>query len=188
MFMAATAQKEFERTCTELGDAIEQGSLGTIYAKHQKLIMHYYEDVQDQATRSFWIAAALSVAGFLVLVGTIVFVGVRTGGEKWDQATFAAAGVMSGLVIEYIAKIAFDLHARCAKQFGAFHICLERTHRYLLAYKIADRIGDSKQQTLRDLVCIMANAPMITDRDVELPEPGKNLENVNQLLDSLHTK
>jgi hypothetical protein len=186
--MSAAAKSEFQQTCTELADEIDKGTLGAIYAKHQKLIMQYYEDVQDQATRSFRIAAGLAVAGFLVLVATIVCVGVRTGSDRWDQATFAAAGVVSGFVIEYIAKIAFDLYARCAKQFGTFHICLERTHRYLLAYKIADRMGDTKQQTFRDLVCIMANASMIADRDVEIPEAGKSLEKVNQLLDSLHTK
>jgi hypothetical protein len=150
--------------------------------------MQYYEDVQDQAQRSFTIAAILAVAGFVVLLGTLVVVGRRQWADKsWDQATFAAAGVVSGLVIEYIAKIAFDLYGRCARQFGAFHICLERTHRYLLAYKIADRMGDSKPQTFRDLVCIMANAPMISGRDVEPSEPGTDLNKANELLDSLHT-
>jgi uncharacterized protein YacL len=186
--MAATANLEFQRTCDELSEAIEKGALGAIYGKHQKLIMHYYEDVQDQATRSFAIAAILAVAGFVVLLATIVEVGVMNRRTGWDQATFAAAGVVSGLVIEYIAKIAFDLFARCAKQFGAFHICLERTHRYLLAYKIADRMGDTKEQTFHDLVCIMANAPMISERDVELQEPGKDLLKVSELLDRLHTK
>lgn len=187
--MAEKSRSEFERTCTELSDEIEKGSLGAVYAKHQKLIMQYYEDVQDQAQRSFAIAAILAVAGFLVLLGTLGVVGWHTWGDKWwNQATFAGAGVVSGFVIEYIAKIAFDLYARCAKQFGAFHICLERTHRYLLAYKIADRMGDTKQQTFRDLVCIMANAPMINDREVGLSEPGRDLKDVNKLLDSLHTQ
>jgi TRADD-N domain-containing protein len=187
--MAEKSKLEFERTCAELSDEIEKGSLGAVYAKHQKLIMQYYVDVQDQAQRSFAIAAILAVAGFLVLIGTLGVVGWHSWGDKWwNQGTFAAAGVVSGFAMEYVAKIAFDLYARCAKQFGAFHICLERTHRYLLAYKIADRMGDTKQQTFRDLVCIMANAPMISDRDVGLPEPGKELNKVNELLDSLQAK
>src|SRR6202050_4061706 len=126
--MAKTAKADFDETCSELADAIEKGSLGAIYSKHQKLIMQYYEDVQDQAQRSFAIAAVLAVAGFIVLIVTLVIAGNRTDGDRWDQATFAAAGVVSGVVIEYIAKIAFDLYGRCAKQFGTFHICLSSVH------------------------------------------------------------
>jgi hypothetical protein len=50
-----------------------------------------------------------------------------------------------------------------------FSYCLERTTRYLVAYKIADKIAAkfNKDQTLHDLVCIMANAPMITQRDID---------------------
>jgi len=63
--------------------------------------------------------------------------------------------------------VSFWLYSRGAKQFGAFHICLERTHRYLLAYKIAEQIEDGKNETLRDLVCIMAHAAMITRQDID---------------------
>ena len=70
-------------------------------------------------------------------------------------------GIASGLIVQVFAGVAFYLYQRASDQFGAFHICLERTHRYLVAYKIAEEIETQKEQTLRDLVCIMANAPMI---------------------------
>ena len=64
------------------------------------------------------------------------------------------------------------------KQFSAFHICLERTHRYLIAYKIADTIEHDKDETLQKLVCIMANAPMITSsEDYDYKESLLNMIN-----------
>jgi hypothetical protein len=64
-------------------------------------------------------------------------------------------------------------YARAAKQFGAFHICLERTHRYLVAFKIAEKINSSnRDKTLEELVCIMANAPMITGKDINRVSDG----------------
>jgi hypothetical protein len=36
-----------------------------------------------------------------------------------------------------------------------------------LAYKIAEQMGAGKDETLQKIVCIMANAPMITRQDIE---------------------
>jgi hypothetical protein len=91
-------------------------------------------------------------------------------------------GTVSGVLIEFIAAIAFWLYARAARQFGAFHICLERTHRYLIAYKIADGMKENKDATFRDLVCIMANASMITRADIEAV--GSNEGRVNAAVSS----
>jgi hypothetical protein len=84
-----------------------------------------------------------------------------------NSLTVEGIGIISGFFIEFIAVINFWLYSRVANQFGASHICLERTHRYLIAYKIAQQIETDKDKTLRDLVCIMAQAPMITRADVE---------------------
>lgn len=175
--MLWTSRSGFEKTCAELSEAIDKGGLGGIYDKLQSLIMHYYLDVQAQAQSSFAVARNLAIAGFLVLIGTLVAIPLMHHyGLTGSHVTFATAGVISGIVIEYIAKIAFDLYGRTAKQFGAFHICLERTHRYLLAYKIAERTTENKERTLHDLVCIMANAPMITQGDIERSVNGNEAE------------
>ena len=63
-------------------------------------------------------------------------------------------------------ELNFWLFGRAAKQFNALHICLKRTHRYLIAYKIGENIGNNRDEMLGKLVCIMANAPMITSRDI----------------------
>jgi hypothetical protein len=91
-----------------------------------------------------------------------------------------AIGLISGAVVEVIAATQFVLYGRAARQFGAFHICLERTHRYLLAYKMAEQMQNDKDHTIEKIVCIMANAPMITRADVEGVESGRLLPNLRQ--------
>ena len=113
--------------------------------------------------------------GFAVLIGTLgyaLFLDMLSRFPKVQLGSggfsVTEVGLVSGALIEFIAAITFWLYARGTKQFGAFHICLERTHRYLIAYKIAETIGEKrKDETLYDLVCIMAHAPMISASDVD---------------------
>jgi hypothetical protein len=187
-----SASSNFEKTCEQVGNAVDTGSVGAIYAKLQKMIMQYYEDVQCQAKASFNIAKWLAIAGFGVLVGTLLFV-VYTNWPDHNSANSVASawkgvggvGVVSGAALEFISGTAFFLYTRSARQFGAFHICLERTHRYLLAYKIAEQIQDRKYDAYRALVCIMANAPMISTRDIEAPNSGQELADIEKLISSL---
>jgi len=94
--------------------------------------------------------------------------------NDYSVITVAALGVTSGLIVQLFAGVAFYLYQKVADQFAAFHICLERTHRYLVAYKMVEEIKANKDGTLHDLVCIMANAPMITRADII----DKNSKNV----------
>jgi hypothetical protein len=190
-FLAATEKR---RACEEVGNAVDTGGVGEIVTKHEKLILQYYEDVQRQAKQSFGSAKSVAYMGFCVLIATLTYTllfdalsRIQISGLAMSQPSRAVAsiGVVSGALIEFIAGINFWLYSRASRQFGAFHICLERTHRYLVAYKIAGEIGAKKDETLEKLVCIMANAPMITHQDIEavgsksgmakfLPEVGKN--------------
>lgn len=167
---------EKRQACDELGDAMDTGTVGDIVKRHEKLILQYYEDVQRQAKQSFESAKYVARIGFWVLIATLAYTlifdalaRIQIPGLVMTQPSIAVVsmGAVSGALIEFIASINFWLYARASRQFGAFHICLERTHRYLVAYKIAGEIGDKKDETLQRLVCIMANAPMITHQDVE---------------------
>lgn len=169
------------RACRGIAGAMNAQDVGAIAAAHHELILQYYEDVQNQANKSFVTACSSARWGFYVLIATIAIVVVldtlsRIPNLKMSGGSGAVVlvGLVSGGLIEGIAGIAFWLYSRSARQFGAFHICLERTYRYLLAYKIAEQSGPRKEDTLRDLVCIMANAPMITradiDSDLKLPQ------------------
>ena len=160
--------------CEELGSAIDQGRMGEIVAKHETLILQYYKDVQRQAKISFDTACTVARWGFYVLIATLTYTLImdfmsRVTAAPQDNPnlmTVAKIGAVSGALMEFIAGITFWLYARGARQFGAFHICLERTHRYLLAFKITEQMKE-KDATLHNLVCIMANAPMITRGDID---------------------
>jgi len=170
-------REEAEKHCEELGFALDNDkNIGKTVDNVQKLILRYYNDVRDQATLSFRSAKRMAISGFILLVVTVVYVifmdlmrhiPASWFTDKQGGMNVGAVGLISGAVMEFIAGTQFLMHGRTARQFGAFHICLERTHRYLLAYKIAGQIKDDKDGTLEKIVCIMANAPMITRQDIE---------------------
>jgi hypothetical protein len=177
---------EMLKACEELGTFIEEGKIGDIVANHQRLILHYYEDVQEHVSKSFNAAIGVAKIGFWVLIATLAYALIFDGLSRFDigstshtSFTVAKFGIVSGALIEFIAGVSFWLYARVSNQFTAFHICLERTHRYLLAYKITEQIQDHKDETVRDLVCIMANAPMITRRDIDAVDTRRNPPKTN---------
>ena len=166
---------EKQKICQELQEAAPQTQVGKMVAKHEELILGYYKDVLHQANQSFTSAKTVAWIGFGVLILTVFYVltadvlahmGKFGFNMEEHKPTASIVSIVSGGLIEVIAGINFWLYSRVSKQFAAFHICLERTHRYLLAYSIADQITDQKNDILGKLVCIMANAPMITLPDL----------------------
>jgi hypothetical protein len=169
---------ELQTACDELGAAVDKGSMGEIVEKNQKLIMQYYKDVLDHAGKSFEIARWSAIGGFVIFIITLVYALTVEGWHVWAKLplsgqdsvhalyTVSGLGILSGLIVQVFAGVAFYLYQKASDQFGAFHICLERTHRYLVAYKIAEEIKVDKDETLRDLICIMAKAPMISHSDI----------------------
>jgi hypothetical protein len=178
-FMRTQRNDDNEGICNELRVAVDDGSMGETVEKHQKLILKYYNDVLEQANMSFDAAQGAAKFGFGVLVVSLTYALVFDALNRLGLAaappqgslTVLELGVISGALVEFIAGVAFVLYARGAKQFNAFHICLERTHRYLLAFKIAELMGQEqeKQKAFHELLCIMANAPMITPGDISTP-------------------
>ena len=106
------------------------------------MILDYYEDVLEQAQKSFNAAKRVATIGFVVLIVTVLYLLVVDAlshmvipGLHVSEPSLkvGSIGVLSGALIEFIAGINFVLYARASRQFGAFHICLERTHRYLVS-------------------------------------------------------
>jgi hypothetical protein len=176
--------------CDAVGAAVDQPGVGKTAATVQRLIMRYYSNVRSQAIDSFNSAKRVALFGFALLVLTILYVVTVDFMSHLKLTWFVqpenggmnvgAIGLISGAVVEVIAATQFVLYGRAARQFGAFHICLERTHRYLLAYKMAEQMQNDKDHTIEKIVCIMANAPMITRVDVEGVESGRLLPNLRQ--------
>src|SRR5437879_7848307 len=122
------------KTCDELENALT-GNLAKTVSAHEKIILQYYQDVQQQATQSFEAAKMVAWIGFGVLIVTLVYVLVfdalahlnmlQDTSVPKNLLTVGGIGVVSGVLIEFIAGINFCLYGRASKQFGAFHIYLE---------------------------------------------------------------
>ena len=174
---------------TALKHAVDEGKLGGIAAPHEELILEYYNDVHEHVIESFRSAKRVAWIGFTVLIGTLCYklavdllsrngnIGPPTSNNGFSISEF---GLLSGTLIEFISAINFWLYARVSKQFSAFHICLERTHRYLLTYLIAEQLNVNRENTLQDLVGIMANAPMITRDDMDSDQLGGSVSKRSQ--------
>jgi hypothetical protein len=147
-----------EATCATLQFAFRELNtpMGSIVAAHQELIVGYYKDVRKQANMSFVVATGVAIIGFVFLMMTLNYALAAPSG---GSLTVTRLGFISGALSEFIAGCTFVIYARCAKQFNAFHICLERTHRYLLTYLIASQEKD--RDAAHELIIIMAKAPMI---------------------------
>jgi TRADD-N domain-containing protein len=186
------------RACEDLSKAMDGPEIGEIVAKTERLVLHYYKDVQSQAITSFLSAQRVAKIGFAVLVISLLYIAsidvlAHLKNVAWFQVPdkpmdIGWVGVASGLVVEFIAAVNFWQYRHATNQFGAFHICLERTHRYLLAYKMAEKLGTAKDETLERLVCIMANAPMITRQDIEGVATGKLVPSVRSTVDDTMLK
>jgi len=177
----AEPETTLKTKCREVAKAVDEGSIGATVEKVQALTVQYYENVKAQAAHSFASAQKVARIGFGILISTLAYVVVidvvRHLKPLWfheipDGMGVAMVGVVSGVVVEFIAAAHFALYARASRQFGAFHICLERTNRYL-AYKIADGMSVRREATMDSLVCTMARAPMITHRDIQEAGGGK---------------
>jgi hypothetical protein len=168
------SNEDVEKRCNELRSALKKAGMedgmAEIVSAHTKLILQYYEDVKRHACVSFDSANTVAFIGFAVLIVTLIFTIVidvtpqhsaQLPSQPQSLLTVPILGAVSGVLIEFIAGVTFFLYARVARQFNAFHICLERTHRYLLAYAITNDVKENKDQGLADLVKVMANAPMI---------------------------
>lgn len=137
---------------TSSGDTHEIGSL----LFH--MILNYYQDVREQAQQSFFCALGAAI------VGTVFFVYAawQTMAEPGlDQAYIS---LIAGALIQVISGISFYLYFRTAKQFSSFHICLERTNRFLLANTLCQNLeSPERKDAMREaLIKTVADAPMLT--------------------------
>ncbi len=141
--------------CREVSK-IPEGNTNEMGGKIQEMILNYYQDVRRQAQQSFYMALGAAVVGCVFFVyAAIVFMG---------QGEAASISLVSGSLIQVIAGINFYMYGKAARQFSAFHICLERTNRFLLANTLCDNIEchEKKDKIRQELIEKIADAPMLT--------------------------
>jgi hypothetical protein len=161
-FSEATAPPSSKRlrallkNCEEIATA-QPGDTHAIASVLQQMMVRYYEDVRKQAMQSFW--SALGAAGigmlfFLYAIWQTMSHGVS--GSSW-------IGIAAGALTQFISGVNFYLYFKASRQFASFHICLERTNRFLLASTIAETLdGPARNEVRRALVDTIAAAPMLT--------------------------
>jgi hypothetical protein len=145
----------------------------------QNMIVDYYRDVRRQAFLAFFAAFVLEIVAVLFFFYA-AFIAMRG-----VDITNAALSAISGLLVQIMTAVVFYLYSQSAKQFAAFHICLERTNRYLLANAMVERLPEGERNSKRaEVITTVLHAPMLTlgilegrgkscTRAASYPSPGK---------------
>jgi len=171
--------KDLQKACDEIATS-EPGDTQKIASLMQQMSLDYYADVRKQAQQSF--GSALVAAA----IGTLFFLYAVWRGMELDHRAWI--GLIAGALVQVISAINFHLYGRAAHQFASFHICLERTNRFLLANTLCEKLESPLQDQVRkELIQIVANAPMLTFDIVEGHQPrepaaeaGNSAEGKNQ--------
>ena len=153
---ASPRMKELLNNCDEISNA-QPGDTHGIASVLQKMIIFYYEDVREQAMLSFWSALAAGAVGMLILLYAIKY---TMSGNMTDKTIIS---LVASITAQFVSGVSFYLYFKAARQFASFHICLERTNRYLLANTIVDGLTDpARGDAKRALAELIASAPMLT--------------------------
>jgi hypothetical protein len=145
---------ELQKACEAIASSAP-GDTHAIASLMQQMSLKYYEDVLKQAQESF--GSALIAAS----IGTLFFLYAIWRGMASDNRAWIA--VIAGGLVQVISAINFYLYGRASRQFWSFHVCLERTNRFLLANTLCEKLLSPLQDQVRQgLVQTVANAPMLT--------------------------
>jgi hypothetical protein len=148
--------KSLLKSCDEIATA-QPGDTHVIASLLQKMMVTYYSDVRKQAMQSFW--SALGAAG----VGMLFFLYAIAHAMSPGISNSSLIGLVAGALAQFISAVNFYLYFKAARQFASFHICLERTNRFLLANTISETLQEpARNEARRSLVETIASAPMLT--------------------------
>jgi hypothetical protein len=163
--------KAIQKNCEEVS-GIPPGNTNEMGGKIQEMILNYYQDVRKQAQQSFYMAlGAAIVGGIFYFYAAIIYLG---------KGEAASISLIAGSLIQLISAINFYLYGKAARQFSTFHICLERTNRFLLANTLCDNISCTiKRDAMRqELIIKIADAPMLT---LDIINTGMDAHSKNSL-------
>jgi hypothetical protein len=149
--------KKMRGNISRTPDDIQQ--IGSLFLQ---IIIHYYKDVRRQAALAFIVAFVFEIAA----VGFFVF--SANAAMRGGTITTAALSAVSGLLIQIMTGVVFYLYSQSARQFGAFHICLERTNCFLLAHSMTEHLPEAERVAKQaEIITVIVNAPMLTPEITE---------------------
>jgi hypothetical protein len=156
--------QDLKNACDKLGE-VPPGETNLLASKLWNISIAYYEDVKKQARMSFVAALTLAVAGTGILFWAVkLMIDNRVEGSQLS--------LVSGVIIQVISGIIFYLYSRTAKQLFTFHVCLERSNRFLLANTLCDNIDGSVNDEMRkELIRLIATAPLLSQKLLDNGEP-----------------
>jgi hypothetical protein len=138
----------------------------------------YYGLVKVHTDKSFRVAIAVGVAGFVLIVVGLAF---GFADDASDQAV-AYLATASGVVVEFIAGVFFYLYNRTVRQMKDYHDSLLAVQNILLSFKL---VGDTKEETEKVKMVAQMLAYLV-GRRTEPPasnggEPAHALDKLPQL-------
>jgi len=131
----------------------------------------YYLQTQVQADKSFLLCAVSASVSFLVILGGIVLLFVRSNGKEAGYIATAA-----GTLGEFIAAVFFYLYNRTIAEMGEYHQKLVLTQNIALALKICEELPSAEQVTARIKLIDYLSKDInlfLTTRPIEEEKPSK---------------
>jgi hypothetical protein len=114
---------------------------------------------------SFYAALILAVAGTGILFWAIKLM-------MDNKVQGSQLSLLAGVVIQVISGVIFYLYSRTAKQLFTFHVCLERSNRFLLANDLCENIkGGENDEMRKELIRFIATAPLLSQNLLDNGEP-----------------
>jgi hypothetical protein len=128
---------ELSRSCERLATA-EPGDTRELARLLSKMNLRYYSDVL------FFVIAA-------------IYFGMQAQGMK------AWVSVAAGALVQVISGTCFYLYGKASDQFATFHVCLDRSNRFVLANTLCEKLERPiKDDTRAYLVHVIAEAELLT--------------------------
>lgn len=129
---------------TESGEIIErQKELDALGLMQHNLedIKTYYTWSQQQAKESFSFARIMSIAGFLMIVVSVVLISVF--GKTLEIAIISAVG---GVITELLAATVMIVYRNSMKQLNHYHQALHEDERFLSSINLIDKFINQKMR------------------------------------------
>jgi Cyanobacterial TRADD-N associated 2-Transmembrane domain len=145
---------EMDRSCEKLVQT-DLGDTRTLACLLSQMNLRYYKDVLNQANQSFRVALVAAA------VGVIFFIGAAWIMHKSDDRAWIS--FIPGAVVQVISGTCFYLYIKASNQFAIFHICLDRSNRFVLANTLCENLEAPERDTTRAyLVHVIAEATLLT--------------------------